>query len=185
MQTEKVAHEEWAKLISEAPAAAKLAHVLVAAMGADNAVVASQATLAELANTSVATIKRALAVLEAKRWLEVVRLGGKGGALAYVINDRVAWSRKREQRAALSRFSAQVIAMETEQAEQIEERAPLRRIPVLMRGEVALPSGSGMPPPSQPSLPGLEPVVYRDGDGNRWEVDHRTGELQMLIDDGT
>ena len=143
VQTEKVAHEEWAKLISEAPAAAKLAHVLVAAMGADNAVVASQATLAELANTSIATIKRALAVL------------------------------------------AQVIAMETEQTERIEERAPLRRIPVLMRGEVALPSGSGLPPPSQPSLPGLEPVVYRDGDGNRWEVDRHTGELQMLIDDVT
>jgi hypothetical protein len=33
----------------------------------------------------------------------------------------------------------------------------LRRIPVLFPGEQQLPTGDGLPPPSQPSIPGLEP----------------------------
>jgi len=37
------------------------------------------------------------------------------------------------------------------------ENANLRRIPTLYPGEMQLPSGAGEDPPSQPSIPGLEP----------------------------
>lgn len=150
--------------------AARLAHVLVAYMGDGNAVVASQATLGELMAVPGQqpvhrnTVRKAIQKLEAERWIEVVQIGGKGGALAYVINDRVAWGQPRD-RLRYSRFSAQVIASSSEQASPIDERPPLRQIPTLMRGEQQLPHGPHDDPPSQGLLEGTEPdLPYRDPD---------------------
>ena len=42
------------------------------------------------------TVRKAIQVLEAERWIEVLQIGGKGGALAYVVNSRVAWGQSRE-----------------------------------------------------------------------------------------
>lgn len=182
VQTERAAHEAWARLMADAPAAARLAHVLVAHMGPDNAVVASRATLAELMGVSVATIKRSAAVLAREQWIQIIQLGGKGGANAYVIEDRIAWSGPREQRPSVVGFRAAVIAARGEQSrEELAAEKPLRRIPVIQRGEIPLPGGPGLSPPSQPSLPGLEPVLYRDAEGRHYEIDRETGEVQQTF----
>jgi len=190
VQTERAAHEAWDRLIAHAPMAARLAHVLVANMGDGNAVVASQKTLGELLGHHKGdgkpvhrnTVRKAINRLARDRWIEVVEIGGKGGALGYRINSRVAWHGPRDQ-LRYARFSAEVLASESEQTERIDERPPLRTVPTVMRGETPLPTGPGEDPPSQQPLEGLEPVVYRDESGRLYEHDPQTGELQQRIGD--
>lgn len=157
VQTERAAHEAWADLIGRAPMAARLAHLLVANMDAGgNAVVASQSTLGELLGVHRNTVRKAISVLESERWIEVVEIGGKGGALAYVVNSRVAWAQGRDA-LAYAGFTARVVASSAEQTQPLEDRPPLRQVPVLLRGESQLPHGEGAQPPSQPALAGMEP----------------------------
>lgn len=170
VQTERAAHEAWGQLIATAPMAARLAHVLVAHMGDGNAVVASQTTLGELMAVPGQqpvhrnTVRRAIQRLEADRWIEVIQLGGKGGALAYLINDRVAWGQSRDK-LRYSKFSAQVLASESEQLRPLGDRPPLRQIPTLMRGESQFPHGPHDDPPSQGLIDGTEPdLPTRDPD---------------------
>lgn len=170
VQTERAAHEAWGTLIATAPMAARLAHVLVAHMGDGNTVVASQTTLGELMAPPGKnpvhrnSVRKAIQKLESERWIEVVQLGGKGGALAYRINDRIAWGEKRDK-LRYSRFSAQVLASSSEQAKPIEDRPALRQIPTLMRGEEQIPHGPHEEPPSQGLIEGVEPdLPYRDTD---------------------
>lgn len=154
VQTERATHEAWGMLTVSSPRAAALAHFLVANMEQSGAVVASYATLAKMSGMSVSTIRRAIDDLKAGRWIEVVQIGGKGGANAFIINSRVGWSQGRDK-LHLAAFSARVIADRDEQ--QLIDDAPLRRIPTLMPGERQLPSGPGDEPPSQPAIPGMEP----------------------------
>jgi hypothetical protein len=121
-----------------------------------NAVVASQATLGEMMGVHRNTVRKAIAVLEKERWIEVVEIGGKGGALAYVVNSRVAWGRDRNA-ISYARFTASVLASSAEQTQPLDDRPALRQVPVLLRGERQLPSGAGANPPSQPAFDGLEP----------------------------
>ena len=185
VQTERQAHEAWADLIRRHPNAARLLHLLVANMEpGGGAVVASQGVLAELLGVHRNSVRRAIRTLEDERWIEVVQLGGKGGALGYVVNSKVAWSGRRDGR-RYARFTAEVLAAESEQTTPIADRPNLRRIPTLTRGERQLPTGPGEDPPSQPSLEGLEPdlpAIVVDEAGRRWEVDRDTGELQALIE---
>ena len=137
-----------------APRAAALAHFLVANMEATGAVVASYATLSKMSGMSVSTIRRAVDDLKAGRWIEVVQIGGKGGANAFIVNSRVGWAESRNK-LHLAAFSARVIADKAEQ--NYIDDAPLRRIPTLMPGERQLPTGPGEDPPSQPAIDGMEP----------------------------
>jgi len=155
VQTERAAHEAWARLISRKPRAAELLHHLVAQMGHQNALIISQAILAKLMNRSVDTVQRAVRDLEAERWIQVVRIG-RGKEAAYVVNDRVAWGQPRDQ-LRLSVFSAAVVADFDDQDEERLDHGDLRRLPTLYPGEQQLPAGDGAPPPSQTSLDGLEP----------------------------
>jgi len=155
VQTERKTHEAWGHLIARKPRAAALAHHLVAQMGPQNAVVISQALLAELMGCSVETVKRAVRDLVAERWISVVRLG-KGKEAAYVVNDRVAWGQSRDK-LHLSKFTAAVVADLKDQDEALLGSGDLRRIPVVYPGERQLPTGPGLEPPSQPNLDGLEP----------------------------
>lgn len=155
VQTERKAHEEWARLIARKPSAAIVAHILVANMGTQNAVVISQKTLAAISGLHERTIRRAIEDLIEERWVQVVRLG-RGKECAYVVNDQVAWSQKRDN-LRLSLFSASVVADADDQDQATLEPIKLRRIPTLYPGEQQLPSGPGLPPPSQPFLNGLEP----------------------------
>lgn len=167
VQTERKAHEAWARLIARKPRAAELLHHLVAQMGHQNAVVIPQAVLAKLMNRSVDTVQRAVKDLVAGGWIQVVRLG-RGKEAAYVVNDRVAWGQPRDQ-LRLSVFSASVVADFDDQDEALLGHGDLRRIPTLYPGEQQLPSGPGEEPPSQPAFPGLEPDLPH--------IDMETGEV--------
>lgn len=157
VQTDRKAHEAWGKLIIAKPAAAALLHCLVAQMGDKNAVVISQRMLAKMLGKSVDTVKRAIKDLEARNWIEVLKIG-KGRECAYVVNDRVAWQGKREN-IRYSIFSANVVVDYDDQDSALinAKTRHLRQIPALYPGEEALPSGDGEEPPNQLFLDGLEP----------------------------
>jgi hypothetical protein len=158
VQTERAAHEKWAKLGISNPRASSLLHVIIAQMGRHNALIASQSNLARAARCSVATLKRSLAVLRAENWIEVRQIGPTGTACAYIVNDRVAWTGPRDG-IRYSLFSAAVLVSDDEQpdCDQIGQQPSLTRIPSLYPGERQLPTGPGLPPPSEPTFPGLEP----------------------------
>jgi DNA-binding transcriptional MocR family regulator len=183
VQTERKAHEAWANLIARKPSAAMLLHHLVAQMGHQNAVVVPQKVLAKLMGRSIDTVQRAIRDLEAERWIQVVKMNGPGTVAAYVVNDRVAWGQPRDQ-LRLSVFSATVVADAADQDPLTLEHSDLRRIPTIFPGERQLPTGPGEDPPSQPSIEGLEPdlpAIVSDANGNYWEINKATGELQGLI----
>lgn len=155
VQTERAAHEEWADLAIRKPIAAAVLHKLTAYIGDQNAVVIPQRVLADMLGVTDRTIRNALTVLAAERWIQIVRIG-RGKEAAYVVNDKVAWSGPRDG-IRRSIFSARIIAAEEDQEPLTLDASPLRRIPALYPGERQLPSGPGLPPPSQPSFDGLEP----------------------------
>ena len=158
VQTERAAHEAWAALIAKAPKAAQIMHILTARVGEHNAVVVSQKNLMKLTGSSRRTVQRALDVLSKDRWIEVRQIGQNGTVNAYIINDRVAWSGKRDG-IRYSLFTAAVIASDDEQPDRddLGHQEPLRRLPSLYRDEQQLPAGDGLPPPSEPPFPGMEP----------------------------
>lgn len=156
VQTERKAHEAWANLIARKPRAAMLLHHLVAQMGHQNAVVVSQKTLSKIVGCGLRTVQYAISDLVSEKWIQVVKLNGPGTVSAYVVNDRVAWGQPRDQ-LRLSVFSATVVADLEDQGVDMLSHAELRRIPTLYPGEQQLPTGTGEPPPNQPSIPGLEP----------------------------
>jgi len=155
VQTERKAHELWAKFCIRKPTASAVLHHLVAHIGPQNAVVISQKVLANMLGVTDRTIRTAIADLAAEKWIQIVRLG-KGKEAAYVINDQVAWGQSREN-LRLSVFSATVVADYADQDDLTLDNTQLRRIPVLYSGERQLPSGNGLPPPSQPFFNGMEP----------------------------
>lgn len=178
VQTERATHEAWGRLTTRSPRAAAMAHYLVANMESTGALVASYATLAKITGMSVATVRRALDDLKADRWIEVVQIGGKGGANAFVINSRVGWAQSRDKMHTAT-FTARVIADRDEQ-QHIDE-VPLRRVPVLQQGERQLPTGDGEDPPSQPSIEGLEPDL--PAIVQHAHVDPETGEITGVFSD--
>ena len=120
--------------------------------------VVSQAVLAKMMGCNRRTIIRAVEDLIAGGWMEIRQIGDRGTVNAYVLNDRVVWHGARDG-LRYSLFSAQVLVSEEEQSDRGElgQQEPLRRLPRLFPGEQQLPAGDGLPPPSEPSLPGLEP----------------------------
>lgn len=186
VQTERATHEKWAALISDKPRAAALLHLLVANMDRQNAVVASHTTLAEMTGTSVSTVKRSVKALVDGQWVQTVRIGSqRGGALAYVINRRVAWGDKREK-AQFAAFDARVLVSSQDNPDGLGG-PELRDIPSMAPGEQQLPEGDGAAPPSQTLLDGMEPDLpstLRDERGRAWAVNKSTGELQQLFELG-
>ena len=154
VQTERKAHEAWARFCIKKPTAAAVLHHLVAHMGHQNAVVIPQKVIAQMLGITDRTVRSAIAVLAADQWIQVVRLG-RGKEAAYVVNDRVAWGQPRGE-LRLSAFSATVVADIEDQDDTALDAPPLRRIPTLYPGERQLPAGPGEDPPSQPALDGLE-----------------------------
>lgn len=166
VQTERKAHEAWAALIRKSPLAAQIMHVLTSQVGEGNAVVLSQKNLARLVRGSERGVRDAVKLLGKNNWIETRQVGGRGTVNAYIINDRVAWTGKRDG-IRYSQFSANVIVSDDEQpdAATIGSQEPLRRLPVV--GENQLPSGPGLPPPSQPFLDDMEPNLPSSGsEGN-------------------
>lgn len=186
VQTDRTTHEEWARLSIKSPRAAALLHLLVARVGDKNAVVVAQGVLAKLLGVSRRTVIRALEDLAAGNWIEIRQVGELGTFNAYVLNDRVAWHGARDG-LRWSLFSANVLVSSEDQPDRdtLGEQAPLRRLP--RRGELQIPSGDGLPPPSEPALPGFEldlPATEPDevsdllgSFAKRLQVDPDTGEI--------
>lgn len=114
VQTDRAAHEAWARLGTKHPAASALLHVLAANVGDQNAVVASHKILARLMGASASTVKRALKTLSDGNWIEVHQIGASGTVNAYVLNSRVAWTEGRD-RLRYARLKADVLLAEDEQ----------------------------------------------------------------------
>ncbi|WP_414900774.1 helix-turn-helix domain-containing protein [Sphingomonas flavalba] len=142
----------------DSPNAAMLMHLLVARVGEHNAVVVSQKTMAKIMGRHVNTVKTAFKTLRDRNWIEIRQVGERGTVNAYIINDRVAWTGKRDG-IRYSLFSAAVVLSDAEQPDrdQLGHQEPLRRVPSLLQDEQQLPSGDGLPPPSEPTFPGMEP----------------------------
>ena len=134
VQTDRAAHEAWGHLVHKSPRAAALMHHLVAHMDQSAAVVASYATLAKICGFSVATVRRAVDDLKSRQWIQVVQIGGKGAANAFVVNSRVAWAANRDM-LPLAAFTARVLASPDEQDAETLDGPPLRRVPILRAGE--------------------------------------------------
>ena len=160
VQTDRASHEAWAKLIKRSPLAATIMHLLAARVGDHNAVVISQKTLAGLASASRRGVQSALKILADDRWLQLVQIGGTGTVQAHVLNDTVVWSGPRDG-LRYSKFSAVVIVSAEEQPGGVipELQEALRKVPRVFPGEQQLPTGEGLPPPSEMPLPGLEPDI--------------------------
>lgn len=166
VQTERATHEAWMQLTIQAPKASAVLHLLANRVGEHNAVVASYPVLAEISGLSVSTIRRSISTLIEGNWIEVRRLGPSSTVNAYVLNDRVVWTRARND-LRYSLFSATVLASETEQddREALGNLGPLRKLPKM--GEAQIPSGEGLPPVSQPFFDGMEidlPATGKSGD---------------------
>lgn len=175
VQTDRSAHEAWAQFLAlkGANAASRVLHLLIARMGDKNAVVISQNALAEQLQVDPRTVRRAIAMLRDHNWVQAINIGGaKSGVQAYVVNSRVAWQGARDGIRA-SVFDAKIYATEREQENIEDQSKPLHQLPDLFPGEAQLPSGDGLPPVSQPALPGMEP----DLPARNRAYDPETGEL--------
>lgn len=158
VQTQRAAHEVWARICRENGSAAALMHILVANLDKQNAVVVNQKTLAKMAGLSERTVRNALIVLKNESFIDIIRLNGPGTVNAYVLNDRVVWTGKSSDKVHLSLFSASIIADAEFQDEETLENShkhKLRQLPWI--GEIQLPHGEGEPPVSQRLLDGMEP----------------------------
>jgi DNA-binding transcriptional MocR family regulator len=160
VQTERAAHEAWAMFLGlpGAVTASRVMHLLLARVGDHNAVVISQNTLAELLNVDPRTVRRAVGMLKKHHWLDTRQIGDRGTVNAYIINDRIGWSGKRDG-IRYSLFSANVIISNQEQPdkEELDSQESLRKLPSLFQDEKQLPSGDGLPPVSQPFFDNMEP----------------------------
>jgi hypothetical protein len=166
-------------LMKSSPKAAELIVCLVRRMspGSGGVVLASRETMRELLNCSMPTVDRALKVLIDGGWVQRIKVGG---AHALAINSRVAWIGPRgELQHAV--FGATVIASRSEQDAIALNPPPMRELPILQPGEMAVSVGEGSPPPSQRLLGVEPPVVVFDEQGQKWDVDRTTGELQARI----
>lgn len=157
VQVERVAMERWAQLAIKCPRAASIMMVITSKMGRSNALVISQRTLSQIAECSRSTLVRSLELLQRENWIDIRQIGPSGTVNAYIVNDRVAWQGNRDGK-RFSLFSATVLLSENEQPdkEELEQLEKLERIPEMFSGEMQLPHGEGLPPPSQPALPGME-----------------------------
>ena len=159
VQVDRKVMEKWGKLCLRSPRASQIMMIIVGNIGRGNALIASQQTLAAMSGCSLRTVQYALKTLREENWLQTAQVGSNGKVNAYIVNDRVAWMGKREG-IRYSLFSANVLVSEAEQpnASVLDSNQPrLEEIPAMFQGERQLPSGDGLPPPSQPFFGGFEP----------------------------
>ena len=187
VQTDRATHEDWARLSIKSPRASALLHLLAARVGDRNAVVVSQTVLAKMMGCNRRTIIRAVEDLIAGNWIEIRQIGDRGTVNAYVLNDRVAWHGARDG-LRYSLFSANVLVSEEEQPDRVDlgKQPALRTLPRLFADERQLPTGDGLPPPSEPTLPGMEsdlPSLSEPADRQPMDEAQSVGSLtENLLD---
>lgn len=131
--------------------------LLTERMNKTNAVVMSQATMAQILGYSPATIKRGVALLKDERWVQTVNIGTANG---YIVNSKVLWRDRGGKRYAS--FFAEVVVSESEQIRPIEDwdGVELRQMPILRPGERPLVDNSKVPPPDQQELLPLDAIEF-------------------------
>jgi len=156
-QIQMDALEDLQGLTRRASKAAELMLALIRCMqpGSGGVVVASRESMRDLLGASMPTVERALRVLIAEGWVQRIRIGS---AQALAINERVAWVGPRGD-IPYAVFSATVIASRAEQDAAGLSPPPMRRVAIVGPSDHVLAVGDGLPPPSQPNLPGVPPVV--------------------------
>lgn len=133
------------------PLAHEILYYFVEHMGrTTNAVVCSYRTLGEITETSRPTVGRAIKALKDDNWIDAVKVGN---ATAYCVNERVFWQAGRNQR-KYAKFSATVIASESEQDSDYHEKAKqkLTYVPIIEDGDVTIVGNDVLPPPDQQDL---------------------------------
>lgn len=118
-------------------------------MSRSNAYMASQKSIADQLGVSAVAVKKAVAVLEESRFIQVVKIGT---ANAYVVNTKVAWQGRRGARFA--HFHADIIAYENEQpkGKNLDDKEPLMQIPTAEPGERIFVTNTPKEPPDQGEL---------------------------------
>jgi hypothetical protein len=118
-------------------------------MSRSNAYMASQKSIADQLGVSTIAIKKAVAVLENSRFIQIVKIGT---ANAYVVNTKVAWQGRRGERFA--HFHADIIAYENEQqkGKDLDNDEPLIQIPSAKPGERVLVGNEPIDPPDQQEM---------------------------------
>lgn len=131
------------------PAAFQLLILLTERMNKTNAVVISQSTICQILGYGRTTVHNAVRLLEAERWVQIVKIGTANG---YIVNSKVVWRDHSGKRYAS--FYAEVVISESEQGRQIEDwdNIELRHVPILKPGEIPIDDGSDVPPPDQKDL---------------------------------
>ena len=148
LQIEKKAAGELQRLAIKSPVAMGTLMFMVNRMSRTNALVVSQAAIAEELGVTRRSVNTAIGILEEKNFIETVKVGG---AVVYRVNTRVAWQGVRGARFA--HFHADIVAFEKEQdSKDLDNRAPLQTVPVLQDGERYLVGNEPIDPPDQGEL---------------------------------
>ncbi len=132
LQLSKSHFPQYRELARRSPAAWQVLGIMAEKMNRQNAIACSQQTLAKITGYSLPTVKRAIALLQAERWIQIIKFGT---ANAYVVNAKVFWQSSREGRYAV--FSANIIADAAEQTTTPEEwdEITLKHVPIMSAGE--------------------------------------------------
>lgn len=147
LQFEKKAIGELQKLAMTSPPAMATLMYLVNHMSRSNAIVVSQAAIAKGIGISRQTVNLGIKYLVDHNFVQVVKAGG---ATVYIVNSRVAWQGERGARYAA--FGADIIAIESEQTNDIDLATPLKQVPVLHDGERLHVGNEPIEPPDQGEL---------------------------------
>lgn len=105
-------------LTKKSPISAQILFFFIQNMAVqNNALSVSLTALSEILGYSKPTLIKAIKVLESDKYIEVIK---QGTSNIYVVNEKVAWRRARNQR-QYAIFSATVIATSTENTKAIDE----------------------------------------------------------------
>ena len=148
LQVDKKVGQELQRLAVKHPAAMGTLMYLITNMGRNNALAVSQTVIAKKIGVRVLAVNRAISLLDAHRFIEVVKVGN---LCVYRVNTRVAWQGNRGERFA--HFMADVIAFEGEQGgKSLDDLEALKQVPVLDDGERYLVGNEPIEPPDQGEL---------------------------------
>lgn len=147
LQLEKKVGQELQKLAIKQPIAMGTLMLLANNMGRNNALAISQTAIASKLGVGLRSVSTAIKFLDAHRFIEIVKVGN---LCVYRVNTRVAWQGNRGERFA--HFTADVIALEGEQAGDIDNVEPLKQVPVLDDSERYLMGNEDIDPPDQQEM---------------------------------
>jgi hypothetical protein len=147
LQVEKKVGQELQRLALKHPAAMSTLMYFMNNMGRNNALVVSQAVIAQKVGVTITAINRAIKTLDKHRFIEVVKVGN---LCVYRVNTRVAWQGNRGEKYAY--FSADVIAFEGEQVAGFGNQEPLKQVPILQEDERVLVGNEPIEPPDQQEM---------------------------------